>query len=259
MGADRAAFNANNIELAVVALRLPFKVETTAHEKDLATLRQRLGQASFFLYKEGGEPESPAFNPYADDLARSIASDPRFHKIPYDRRLPDGGVARIYQNQASSRRSVEGLFTKSGSRLHSAQGPEDFVVDFGGIVALTRFSVAATLDGTAVKFHWRCIQPPGRDYWCFTHLIDAANKIVAQSDHRLLGGERPLTSWRAGDGGEEEIHLRLPSSASATGLRLRFGLYDPPSGERLHIKPLQGSASARFSLTDQATGLLAPN
>jgi hypothetical protein len=258
VGADRGAFNANNVELAVVALRLPFTVETTAHEKDLATLRQRLGQSSFFLYKEGGEPESPAFNPYADDLARSVASDPRFHKIPYDRRLPDGGFARIYQNQASSRRTVEGLFTKSAP-LHSAQGPEDFVVDFGGIVALTGFSVAATVEGTAVKFHWRCIQPPDRDYWCFTHLIDAANKIVAQFDHRLLGGEQPLLSWRAGDGGEEEIHLRLPPGASPIGLRLRFGIYDPPSGERLHVGPLQGSASPRFSLTDQATALLAPN
>ncbi|HXB69003.1 MAG TPA: glycosyltransferase family 39 protein [Candidatus Acidoferrales bacterium] len=267
VGVDRGAFNSNNIELTVVALQLPFHVETTAHEKDLATLRLRLGQASFFLYKEGGEPESPAFNPYAEDLARSVAADRRFHRIPYDRLLPDGGMARIYENLAPSQNlapsrnqgpgpAVEGLFTKSGSRLHATQGPDEFAIDFGGIVALTGISAVTTPDGAAVKFHWRCIKPPDRDYWCFTHLIDATNRIVAQFDHQLLGGQPPLSSWRAGDDGEEEIHLRLPSGTPPTGLRLRFGFYYPPSGERLQVEPLQGQAASRFSLTDHATALL---
>jgi 4-amino-4-deoxy-L-arabinose transferase-like glycosyltransferase len=100
VGADRSAFNADNIELTVVALQLPFRVETTAHENDFGILRQRLAQASFFLYKESGEPESPAFNPYAAHLARMVSTDPRFYEVPYARRLPDGGIARIYRNVA---------------------------------------------------------------------------------------------------------------------------------------------------------------
>jgi hypothetical protein len=254
MGADRAAFNANNVELAVVALQLPFSVENTAHERDLDTLRQRLAQASFSLYKEGGEPESPAFNPYVGDLARSVADTRRFQRIPYDRRLPDGGMACIYKNLASARRPVVGQFVKSGF-----PNPEEFAVDFGGILALTGFSVVTTGNETAVKLRWRCLNPPDREYWCFTHLIDASNRIVAQLDHRLLGGEPPLRAWRSGDGGEEEIRLRLPAGAPAVGMRPRFGIYDPPSGERLHVRPLETSISAKFSLTDQSTALLAPN
>ena len=100
VGADRSAFNADNVELTVVALQLPFRVETTAHENDFGILRQRLAQASFFLYKESGEPESPAFNPYAAHLARMVSTDPRFHEVPYAHHLPDGGIARIYRNVA---------------------------------------------------------------------------------------------------------------------------------------------------------------
>ena len=103
MGADRAGFNADNLELSVVALRMPFNVETTAHEKQLETLRQRLAQAAFFIYKEGGEPESPAFNPYIEELVRSVVDGRHFQIIPYDRRLPDGGIARIYKNLTPGR------------------------------------------------------------------------------------------------------------------------------------------------------------
>ena len=233
VGVDRSAFNADNIELSAVALQLPFRVETTAHEKDLGTLRQRLAQASFFLYKEGGEAESPAFNPYAGELARLAAGDPRFREVPYAGRLPDGGIARIYQHVGSGRPSVE--------------IPEEFAVDFGGVVALTGMSVNATPDGVKAKFRWRCPRPLDRDYWCFTHLIDAGNRIVAQLDRRLPR-----------DCGGEEIHLRLPSGIPSTGLRLRFGIYEPSTGERLHISALHDSASSRFSLTDRATALLAP-
>jgi hypothetical protein len=42
-------------------------------------------------------------------------------------------------------------------------------------------------------------------------------------------------------------------------MRLRFGIYYPPSGERLGVRPLQPSVSGKFSLTDQATALLAPD
>jgi 4-amino-4-deoxy-L-arabinose transferase-like glycosyltransferase len=233
VGADRSTLNADNVELAAVALQLPFSVETTAHEPDLGILRQRLAQASFFLYKEGGEAESPAFNPYAGELARLVAGDPRFREVPYARRLPDGGIARIYQNVGLGR--------------HSVEIPEEFAVDFGGVLSLTGMSVNAAPDGTAVKFRWRCSKPPERDYWSFTHLIDAGNRIVAQLDRRLPE-----------DCGGEEIHLRLPSGFPSIGLRLRFGIYEPSTGERLHIGPLQGSASTRFSLTDRATALLAP-
>ena len=179
-----------------MALQLPFRVETTAHEEDLGILRQRLAQASFFLYEEGGEAESPAFDPYAGELARMVADDPRFREIPYAGRLPDGGIARIYRNVAPGRRGVE--------------IPEEFAVDFGGVLTLTGMAVTSTPDGVEAKFRWRCSRPPDRDYRCFTHLIDTGNRIVAQLDRRLPA-----------DCGGEEIQLRLHSGVPATELRPR--------------------------------------
>ena len=162
-----------------------------------------------------------------------MAADPRFREVPYARRLPDGGVARIYRNVAPGPGVIE--------------IPEEFTVDFGAMLALTGMSVNAAPDGFGVKFRWRRTSPPGPDYWCFAHLIDPGNRIVAQLDRRLPA-----------DCGGEEIHLHLPSGVSAAGLRLRFGIYQPATGERLPIGPLQGSASSRFSLTDRGTALLAP-
>jgi len=255
VGTDRAGFNADNIELTVTALQLPFNVETTAHEKDFDALKLRLAQASYFLYKDGGEAESPDFNPYLAQLVPLVISDSRYTEILV-RRLPDGGIARIFKNSttrnpAAPSRPAEGGFPSSGTQI-----PEEFAVDFGGVVALTGFSTVKAPNAITVQFRWRCLKPPDRDYWCFTHLIDASGKIVAQRDHRLLGGSLPLPSWRAGDGGTEEVRLAPPAGIALDGLRLRFGLYDPPSGDRLRVGPLQGVALSRFSLADQATAAL---
>ena len=254
VGADRAALNANNLELTATALQLPFAIETTAHEKDLEALKQRLAQASFFVYKEGGEPESPAFNPYIDDLVRSVSEDRKFQRIPYDRRFPDGGIARVYKNMRPARSLPTTQFIRGGS-----PNADEFTVDFGRVLALTGFSAVTSGGETVVRLHWRCLRAPDREYWCFTHLIDGSRRIVAQLDHRLLGGQPPLQTWRAGDGGEEEIRLRLPAGAAPATLQLRFGIYDPPSGDRLRIGPLPPALAPRFSLADQDTALLAPN
>ncbi len=253
VGVDRALLNANNVELASVALQLPFNIETTAHEPDLGTLRARLAQASWFIYKTGGEPESPAFNPYAGDLIRSVRNNRRFAELPYSKRLPDGGVAHVVKNLSPGEGGIDGTFVRNAPRTD-----EKFGIGFGGILALTNISAVTSAGETTVSFRWRCLRPPERDYWCFTHLLDRDGKVIAQHDHRLLGGEPPLASWQDGDAGDEEIHLALPAGKPAEGLRVRFGLYDPPSGDRLKVDPLQNTAVKRFMVVDSGTALMAP-
>jgi len=253
VGADRAALNADNVELAVVEMQLPFVVETTAHEKNLDTLRQRLAQASYFLYKEGGEPESPVLNPHIDDLAQLVTHDAQFREIPFERQFPDGGKPRIFKNLASNLRAVEGRFVKS-----APPEIEDFAIDFAGMLALTNATIVRLPDSIVIRFRWRCLKPPDRDYKCFTHVVDAAGRTVAQLDHQLLGGVPPLRSWRTGDAGLEEMRLRVPGGLDVNGLRLRFGFYDPRHGDRLSIGILQGAAATRFQLADEATALLSP-
>jgi hypothetical protein len=250
VGADRAAFNANNVELAATALKLPFTVETTAHESDIGTLRLRLAQASYFLYKDGGEPESPTFNPHIAELVQLVITNPRYIEV-FARRLPDGGTARIFKNSTTHSPPLNGGFFRSGTHVREQVG-----IDFGGMLALTGISTVKALNSMTIQFRWRCLRPPDRDYWCFTHLINADGKIVAQLDHRLLSGDPPLLSWREGDAGIEEIRLLAPVGAPMEGLRLRFGFYDPPSRDRLRVGAMHGVAASGFTLADQATAVV---
>jgi hypothetical protein len=252
VGSDRASLNANNIELSAVAAHLPFDVDTVAHEKDLNILIQRLRQASFFLYKEGGEPESPAFNPHFSELVRRVREDMNYTSI-FECALPDGGVAHILQNAATRSEPVNGSFLAAG--LEQA---EEFAIDMGRILALTGYSARRTPDSVIVKCRWKCLQRPNRAYWCFTHVIDSNGRLVGQLDHRILGGSPPLQSWRPGDSGIEEITIRLPPESAGKPLRLRFGLYDPPSGDRLRFGPLQPRAGSSFTPADESTALIAP-
>ena len=252
IGSDRAFLNANNIELGAVNARLPFDVETTAHEKDVNILSERLRQASFFLYKEGGEPESQAFNPYFGELVSRVRGDIRYRTI-FECALPDGGVARILQNAATRPEPVKGAFFAA-----SLEQAEEFEIDAGGVMALTGFAARRTPDGIAVRSQWKCLKRPDRAYWCFTHVIDSNGRMVSQLDHRILGGSPPLQSWNPGDSGIEEITIPLPAESAGTPLQLRFGLYDPPSGDRLMFGTLHPGPATRFTPADASTALIAP-
>jgi hypothetical protein len=250
VGSDRIFFNANNVELSAVGQQLPFDVQATAHEKDWNALQQRLVEASFFIYKEGGEEESPAFNPYFGRLVRYVREDDRFSEIAYGRRLPDGGVARIFKNSAPHARLVNGAFLSAG-----IEQPVEFSINLGEMIELTGLSVTRIADTLDVRYRWRCLRPPDREYWCFTHILDPEGKVIGYLDHRLLDGETALRAWRPGDGALEELRFHIPPESSARQLLLRLGLYDPASGIRLRIAAPQGLAASRFSLEDEATAL----
>ena len=251
VGSDRIFFNANNVELSAIAHQLPFDVQATAHEKDWNALQHRLEEASFFLYKEGGEEESPAFNPYFGRLVRYVREDDRFSEIAYGRRLPDGGVARIFKNSAPHASLANGAFISAG-----VEQPAEFSINLGEMIELTGLSVTRMADILDVRYRWRCLRPPDREYWCFTHILDPEGKVIGQLDHRLLDGDPSLRSWRPGDGALEELRFHIPPESSARHLLLRLGLYDPASGIRLRIAAPQGLAASRFSLEDEATALL---
>ena len=97
LGTDRGSFNANNFELAVVRERLPLTVETTAYEKDLGTLIRSVDASAFFIYKEGGEPESTFFNQHFAEILGHVLHSGLFEEIPPSRKLPDGGTAHVFR------------------------------------------------------------------------------------------------------------------------------------------------------------------
>jgi hypothetical protein len=151
--------------------------------------------------------------------------------------LFDGGVVRLFKRTTP--------LTPNTAQV----APEQFVIDFGGGLALTDKVLTKTSDWTVVRYRWRGVPSGGRGYWSFTHVIDPAGKIVAQRDQRLPVAESGGSSW-------QEVHLRLPDQVPVTGLRLSIGVYDPPFATRLRIAALPSAAASRFTLTDQDTALI---
>jgi len=238
VGSDRAALNANNIELTAVALRLPLRIETTAHETNANTLFDRLDQSEFFLYEERGEPESAVFNPHFAAIVQRVKSSDSFTEIPYGKLLPDGGTARLF------RRLSQPAIVQPPPR-------EEFAINFGEIFEATSVVARQESGSVAVRYVWRQLQPSSQECWSFTHLIDSTGKIVAQSD-------RPLPLVEPERVAQQEIRIPLPASTPISALRIRFGLYNPPTSVRLPIGSLPLTLTIRFTLADHGTALITP-
>jgi hypothetical protein len=211
IGTDRASFNADNFSLFAVQERLPLMVMTTAYENNPAGLLQLVKSADYFLYKEGGEPESAFYNRQAGHAIRHVRSTPETIEMPNSYRLPDGGMARIF-------------------RRRSAAPPPaipQFGAAFGEILELVGLSVSESDRMIEVRCRWRCVRRLDRNYWSFVHVVDDGGKIIAQADYPL---DR---KWEPGEFKAEE---RMLSMLSGRGkLRIRLGIYHPATGERLTI------------------------
>ncbi|MBK8988401.1 MAG: hypothetical protein IPM39_20430 [Chloroflexi bacterium] len=82
---------------------------------------------------------------------------------------------------------------------------------------------------------WRAEREMTTSYRVFVHLVDAAGQIVAQSDGEPANWGRPTTGWLPGEIVVDEYTLMLPDALPDGRLRLRLGLYDPETGERLPV------------------------
>jgi hypothetical protein len=77
-----------------------------------------------------------------------------------------------------------------------------------------------------VELAWKALQPMGRDYTVFVHLVDGGGRLVAQHDGPPAGGSRPTTSWESG-GEIRDLHLiPLPPGIADGRYALWVGLYD---------------------------------
>jgi len=65
--------------------------------KDLGALLRAVDASSFFVYKEGGEPESTFFNQHFREIVDHVHQSDLFEEIPPSRKLPDGGIAHVFR------------------------------------------------------------------------------------------------------------------------------------------------------------------
>lgn len=106
---------------------------------------------------------------------------------------------------------------------------------------LTGFSLAAdrVASGQALPLTlvWRATGPTTVPYTVFTHLLDDAGRVIAQSDRMPADGERPTTGWVEGEY-IVDVHALVFNEAGKNYIgpaTLEVGLYDPLTGQRVSL------------------------
>ncbi len=108
-------------------------------------------------------------------------------------------------------------------------------VTFGDQIVLAGYDSKVTETGQlAVTLAWQALRRPEPEshYQVFLHLLDEDGQIVAQSD-AAPGGGYATSQWLPQEVVIDTHTLVLPAGADRAAYRLRVGLYDPLSGERL--------------------------
>ncbi|MCI0417674.1 MAG: hypothetical protein L0387_11300 [Acidobacteria bacterium] len=252
LGSDSPDFNANNFELTAVESRFPFQFATSAYETDFAALVNASNSAWFFLLKQGGFPGPPFTNRHSEPLLKEIQSNGKFKTVPFNFTFPDGGQIQVFRNLWPGSLVFQGQFLYEDP-------PRGFscLAHFGGTVCLEDFSFCTAGDSVRVRFRWRDLKKLDLEYLCFGHILNAEGRVLGFLDHRILSGDPPMTSWRPGSVAIEELRFRLPSGETSKPLKLRFGLYHQPTGERLKAERSGSLDGNGLTVTDQGTAVMA--
>jgi hypothetical protein len=109
----------------------------------------------------------------------------------------------------------------------------------GDSVALIGYNVeeVARQDGDylRVTLWWQSLAEMDRDYTTFLHLVSSDGSIQAQVDTVLRQGERPTSTWKAGEIVEQESWLTWPGGAPSGDYTLKTGLYYWENRERVPV------------------------
>jgi len=88
--------------------------------------------------------------------------------------------------------------------------------------------------GDTLRFtlYWRALSPMETSYTVFTHLLDASEIVRGQRDSVPAGGERPTTSWAAGEVIVDAYEMTVNPDTPPGPHLIEIGMYDPTTFER---------------------------
>ncbi len=111
-------------------------------------------------------------------------------------------------------------------------------VELGGYDLET--NKAAAGDTLRLKLYWRTLAEMETSYKVFVHLLGEDNQIWGQRDSFPGQGTLPTSGWMEGEVIADEYLLEVDPEAPPGQYRLKVGMYDPLSGERLPVIDEQG-------------------
>ena len=84
-----------------------------------------------------------------------------------------------------------------------------------------------------LRLYWQALGATERPYTVFVHLVDEAGAVRGYGDGEPGNGSLPTTSWLSGEY-VADLHTVSAEAGAPPGVyRLRIGLYDPTTGQRL--------------------------
>ncbi len=131
--------------------------------------------------------------------------------------------------------------------LYTSAGPagervEEFDAVFGDSVRLQRVSLGGEPlgggDALRLDLRWQFLEETGAPQKLFLHLLSAEGQILAQRDVDLEPGNA-----------DQRVGLLLPLDLAPGAYRLRIGVYDPATGERLTLPTGEDSLTIEGILT----------
>ncbi|MCP5096169.1 MAG: glycosyltransferase family 39 protein [Chloroflexi bacterium] len=86
-----------------------------------------------------------------------------------------------------------------------------------------------------LTLYWQAKTPPTKNYTIFTHILNDLGEIVAQQDGPPAGEAWLMMTWLPQEIIIDERTIPLPPDLPANTYRIRIGLYDSRTGDRLPV------------------------
>ncbi len=86
-----------------------------------------------------------------------------------------------------------------------------------------------------IRLLWRTSQATDQNLTVFVHLEDILGEMINQDDNIPSVGFRPTNSWQVGETIVDWHTIKSNNDAVGSGVRLRIGLYDSVSNERVGL------------------------
>jgi hypothetical protein len=87
----------------------------------------------------------------------------------------------------------------------------------------------------SLTLYWRALDKVGASYKVFTHLLGEGDDIWGQRDGIPGRGTLPTTGWVKGEVVVDEYEIVINEGTPGGKYRLKVGMYDPLTGERLPV------------------------
>jgi hypothetical protein len=110
---------------------------------------------------------------------------------------------------------------------------------YGGLARLVGYELPQTTvraaEAVSITLYWQALQTGGADYTVFVHLLDESGRLIGQHDGEPAGGQRPVSSWVAGELIADPHSLVFRHTEYTGTATIQVGLYDPLTGRRLSL------------------------